>query len=55
MGPEGQYVTEVKRLLSLLGLEVQGQFPGYLPFPNGRMLLLLNWLSCWEQRDNQIV
>ena len=32
MGPEGQYVTEVKRLLSLLGLEVQGQFPGYLPF-----------------------
>ncbi|WP_454958085.1 nitrogenase component 1 [Dialister invisus] len=33
MGPEGQYVTEVKRLLSLLGLEVQGQFPGYLPFP----------------------
>ena len=33
MGPEGQYVTEVKRLLSLLGLEVQGQFPVYLPFP----------------------
>lgn len=33
MGPDGQYVTEVKRLLSLFGLEVQGQFPGYLPFP----------------------
>ena len=32
MGPHGQYVREVTRLLSLLGLHVDYQFPGYVPF-----------------------
>lgn len=32
MGPEGQYVREVKRLLSRFGLTVKWQFPGYVPF-----------------------
>ncbi len=31
MGPEGQYATEVKRLLSLFGLTAAYQFPGYVP------------------------
>lgn len=29
MGPEGQYVREVKRLLSCFGLTVKWQFPEY--------------------------
>ncbi len=32
MGPEGQYVREVTRLLSCFGLRVLYQFPGYVPF-----------------------
>lgn len=32
MGPHGQYVREVTRLLTLLGLHVDYQFPGYVPF-----------------------
>lgn len=32
MGPEGQYAGEVKRLLSLFGLDAHWQFPGYVPF-----------------------
>ena len=32
MGPEGQYAREVKRLLSLFGLDAHWQFPGYVPF-----------------------
>lgn len=32
MGPEGQYVREMKRLLSRFGLTVKWQFPGYVPF-----------------------
>ncbi len=32
MGPEGQYVREVTRLLSRFGLRVLYQFPGYVPF-----------------------
>ena len=32
MGPEGQYVREIKRLLSRFGLTVKWQFPGHVPF-----------------------
>ena len=32
MGPEGQYVREMKRLLSRFGLTVKWQFPGHVPF-----------------------
>lgn len=32
MGPEGQYVREMKRLLSCFGLTVKWQFPGHVPF-----------------------
>lgn len=32
MGPDGQYAREVKRILSLFGLDVHWQFPGYVPF-----------------------
>ncbi len=32
MGPEGQYVREVKRLLACFGLRAAYQFPGYVPF-----------------------
>lgn len=47
MGPSGQYVTEVKRLLSLFGLDVHWQFPGYVPFsewaevPSAELAILL--------------
>ena len=32
MGPEGQYVREVKRLLARFGLSAKYQFPGFVPF-----------------------
>ena len=38
MGPEGQYVREVKRLLSLFGLQVLYQFPGYVPFEEWKLV-----------------
>lgn len=32
MGPWGQYAREMKRLLSLFGLDAKYQFPGFVPF-----------------------
>lgn len=38
MGPEGQYAREVKRLLSLFGLEAHYQFPGFVPFEEWKQI-----------------
>ena len=38
MGPHGQYAREVKRLLSMLGLRVDYQFPGYVPFKDWKKI-----------------
>lgn len=47
MGPEGQYAKEVRRILSLFGLDVKWQFPAYVPFsewkyiPSAELMVLL--------------
>ena len=45
MGPEGQYVREVKRLLSRFGLTVKWQFPGMCLLRSGRTFLRLTFPS----------
>lgn len=43
MGPHGQYAREVKRLLALLGLHADYQFPGYVPFREWKNITSASW------------